>query len=88
MRTAPPKEIDVRKSMLAGDVEVKLEREGEHVLARVPELGNLSTFGNNPEQAIEMAADAIRQYLETCLSTNRQMPIGRDRAQEILNKLT
>lgn len=88
MRTAPPKEIDARETTLAGDVEVKLELEGEHVLARVPELGNLSTFGNNPEQAMEMAADAVRLYLETCLSMNRQMPIGRDRAQEILSKLT
>jgi predicted RNase H-like HicB family nuclease len=57
-------------------------------LAHIPALNGLTTEGDSMEEAIEMAKDAIKCYLETCILKGLPIPDDTMEGEPIMRKLS
>ncbi len=55
-------------------VEIIFSPEDEAFVARVPELAGCATHGNTQEEALKNAHEAIEIYIESLLSSGKEIP--------------
>ena len=63
---------------------ILLTPEGGGYTVRVPALPGIATEGETLEEAIAMAKDAIRLYLDTLIADGQPVPIETDAPQTLV----
>ena len=54
---------------------VKLEREGRRILVSIPDVPSVHTFGNNQEQALTRAVDALETMFMGIIADREDIPL-------------
>lgn len=56
---------------------VKLEKEGKHVLVSFPDFPHAHTYGDDQDEALSRAVDALETYLMTMIDDREPIPSPR-----------